>query len=387
MEKGLAKGQIYEVIHVESTPAKCKPLIYRHKNTSTQNVSGKRGLHGPRSDASDREHQHKHAQTHSNRIQRQRKREQDVLIEHLVVVVSPTKLILYGMHVLVYESPQCFTVFVSKADTTGYVDDKQRINVLEITKAAVKSILSAIENPSSKPVRISLFAKAHPHYLFNGSTQNPNKHVLSDAQLVRWWISALDKVAPESFDPSTLRAKIQIPGADRFQLNKLTQNMGLTWTHGNVFSPESNSKPKAVYTIPRFPDDPKTRFLDDLVLRRRTKKTPTDQFWIEMESRQEFRLGSVVAILGLEGTLAAHEPHKHAARVTPKLMKLLYQSLIDGNYDTVAAVREATAGFMERVPSAAITKVEGQYEYSEKPKSVTAQPVNVLSVRSKKSKS
>lgn len=372
MENGLAcNGNTYRIIHLRTATLKCMPLIYRSRHRAKKNTAKNTKLLN------------------------------DTVSEHLILVIldadqpeQETDCIIFGIHVYVYRSPDCYTVFISKADTTGYYDPSNKINVKEITKGALRSILSTIPNTGElkKPVRLCLFAKAHPHYLFQGSAINPQKHVLTDAQLVKWWVNALDEIAVECLDGVDVKAKIIIPGADKSQVTKMTTNTICNWTEGTVFSDESTTStkaPKAVYRIPRFPDDPKTRFLNHLVFELKTKKTTTTEFWTEMEFRQEFRLGSVVSILGVEGHIKPGlQRTNKIGTVTGKLMNTVYKKITERTFEDLEAARTATRLLLEFIHSACVTTVRGTYvspPTSAKRKAVDSGQINVLSVKSRRS--
>lgn len=145
--------------------------------------------------------------------------------------------------------------------------------------------------PTSLSTKISLFTRPADAYLFPKSETNKQKHIIDGNTLFKWWISILDCI----LDGSWL-CKADIPGSDRVSVGKFIPQKD-NWEIGNIYV-TSNSKTRAVHTIPLFPDDPKGRFLEHLIVENRYKSVNTRQFWEELGFRQEFRLGNVVGIIG-----------------------------------------------------------------------------------------
>ena len=73
------------------------------------------------------------------------------------------------------------------------------------------------------------------------------------------------------------------------------------WKEGDIFM--GSPQDIAVYKIPVFPDDPKSRFLEHLVEESRAKTTRLSAFWTELQARQEFRLGVTVSVIGVSGLI------------------------------------------------------------------------------------
>lgn len=252
-------------------------------------------------------------------------------------------------------------IFVSKADTNGYCDIK--ISFKSLTKALIQYILSINPNyylqkvkprnrdynqelellthrtdtikslkilsqrsrsstaPQTIPKdfylklkfppeyvnKICLFTRPEPQYLFAESSQNPQKHYLDGSQLLKWWLSILDDVLCQNFQLSA-QARLQIPGEDSSQIKRHLRNTRFTnWHVGDIFGHYPGDL--AAFTIPLFPDDPKTRFLRQLVEEDRINTTNLESFWIELAQRQEFRLSVIVSVMGIEGELLQSPLH------------------------------------------------------------------------------
>lgn len=147
------------------------------------------------------------------------------------------------------------------------------------------------DKPTTLITKISLFTRSADAYIFPESHKNPGKHVSSGNQLFSWWISLLSKTIDKSWT-----CKADIPGSDARSVERFLPKEG-NWSRGNIYvsQDENNS---AIRSIPLFPDDPKGRFLEHLVVENRYQGMSTKRYWDELAFRQEFRLGNVVGIIG-----------------------------------------------------------------------------------------
>lgn len=311
-------------------------------------------------------------------------------------------ILVLGVEVLVFSTASLTTVFVSKADSTGFLSRPvaQGQGASSIIRTVIAAFLewlvaqnlspkisesaSAVEQGSTPPQTIhdstierqipisasadkrapsrgkklvlSLFARSQNQYLFPGSVENKTKHVLDDRQLIKWWCRLLDELVQkdwplspisENVNNSLLRpsarseieatptrlqqsnasapriapvASVVVPGQERAQVIRAfvpTRSKGFLgdgqltrWavdfpaqflTGTNLHSIGSQLPVRCA--IPRFPDDPKARYCDDLdgagigdKGHWRTIKT-LDQFWETMEYRQECAAGRLVGFV------------------------------------------------------------------------------------------
>lgn len=270
----------------------------------------------------------------------------------LGVSCGPTEASIYGIEILVYvtnySASAAFprfetTFFVSKADTSGYLprnyasfvpkkvsgssEGPQRESTVKvITSTFLKHLIDEhlYLRPDVSKVSISLFARAQNQYLFPDSVSVKGKHILSDRELIRWWCRVLDPLfqeAAESEDNASAEAYLLVPGMDKYEVRNLfppstrfPQNYPEVkhhWIHGHPFKTSDILGPREV--IPYFPDDPKSRFLDELNyggLKEdeygkklgsgwRTIRT-LDQFWETMSFRQECCDGKSVGFIWVE---------------------------------------------------------------------------------------
>lgn len=274
----------------------------------------------------------------------------------------------------IFPTTHSVIVYISKVDTTG---QGQRPSP---TRAATVALLEHIvrrwfagspsEGSPGWNVWVHLFARAQNQYLFPASIEHPGKKVLSDAGLVKWWKAVMDDFVSacakdeKNSSSGRLRAEpyVILPGATddeamhllRIPLRKPEATTGYDWRYGHPYStmPSSTSAslatfpllsrcspPSILELIPYFPDDPKSRFIAELMdshttvsgtiipppaKRRRIDEQGTSQpaessettnlldqneslwvdplesvsieeFWERMTFRQECSLGAVVA--------------------------------------------------------------------------------------------
>lgn len=290
-------------------------------------------------------------------------------VTNYFILLTYRDLTIYAIELIVNDVPGgTQTFFVSKADTTGHYglegnlntntkngdtvstqssSNPPKISYSKVTEAIMRAVIRCFIDPL-RPLKITLFARAEKHYLFPFSAEKPGqKHLLSGADLVRWWVKILDDVCKpgetgavveqdslskdstvadkkEEDNDSTKkpviqkvsRARLQIPGSEpafirsyfparqRFANSaaKNTENQFL-WQVGDIFWPNDDPKYPALRCIPRFYDDPLTRYLEFLVSVKRSTTTTQKLFWMELQTRQEFRLSIVVGVVGVDCTI------------------------------------------------------------------------------------
>ncbi|KAF2171133.1 hypothetical protein M409DRAFT_51346 [Zasmidium cellare ATCC 36951] len=258
-------------------------------------------------------------------------------LSHLDVVTSGdagSDVISFAIEALVYSTKRLTTIFVSKVDSTPFTP---RIKPSPI-KTSVTTFLRWLaeqerrRHPKRKTV-ISLFARAQAQYLFPGSSDDKTKHVLDDRQLIKWWARVLDPIIPSNVSEGKAdiehQAYLTVPCYADTELTSFmppgsTPAAGQPrWLPGNPLLELARTRgipehapPRCL--LPRFPDDPKARFMQDLdeeiginqdsqVTVSPTKKRSgrwnsvrdLDRFWEAMEFRQECSSGRVVGFLWL----------------------------------------------------------------------------------------
>lgn len=153
-----------------------------------------------------------------------------------------------------------------------------------------------LPRPSRFSTKISLFTRAANAYIFPESDKNLGKHVATGNQLFAWWINLLSKTTDDKWV-----CKADIPGSEPRAIERfLPQKQN--WSRGNIYV-SSGGADIAIRAIPLFPDDPKGRFLEHLIVEGRYKGVSTSRYWDELGFRQEFRLGNVVGIIGCSNAI------------------------------------------------------------------------------------
>ncbi|PTB69408.1 hypothetical protein BBK36DRAFT_1134197 [Trichoderma citrinoviride] len=235
------------------------------------------------------------------------------------------RVLVLGIEIFVYTTARSTTLFVSKADSTGFLDK------LRLPKGAPSPIrqISAtfirylVDKRRRKDVQfvVSLFARAQDQYLFPGSIEYPGKHVLDDRGLVKWWCRVLDPIveSPPSGNLSPWRntkGYLLVPGLDTYETRAfIPRRAGAAscWSLSHPLERISHYcrefdwvPPRCL--IPRFPDDPKSRFRDELdeeIAKTKAMKTTgswktvktLDMFWEMMAFRQECSSGRMTGFI------------------------------------------------------------------------------------------
>ncbi|KAI7895832.1 H3 K56 histone acetylation protein RTT109 [Mucor mucedo] len=175
-------------------------------------------------------------------------------------------------------------VYISKVDTTSPFRG--------LTGRIVQSYISSLPAGSS----IYVFARAQPQYLFAESADNQAKAVLSDRDLVSWWLHVLNKV------PEKSSGWWSVPGLDdessalieigaRKRSWKASDH--INWKYGTSYDPHS----KADLVIPRFEDDAKSRLLKSSVTE---ENLSVKDFWNLLAFGEECGSGKIAGFFQLE---------------------------------------------------------------------------------------
>ena len=255
---------------------------------------------------------------------------------------------IFAIEILIYTTNHLTTLFVSKADSTGYLhllkltkDTPSPLRILSTT--FLQYLIEERRRPDRRLV-LSLFARAQNQYLFPGSVENSHKHVLDDRGLIKWWCKVVDpilgvyandeddrvsKMNGSTTSESELKSHgfLRVPGCDTHEMRGFIPRSGHAkgqrrWSTADPLV-ELGKLPNLPERclIPRFPDDPKARFVEQLddelpdevtqpslsqtddVLST-TKHTgrwrsvqSLEQFWEMMSFRQECSSGRLVGFL------------------------------------------------------------------------------------------
>ena len=261
-----------------------------------------------------------------------------------------SQLQVFAIEVLIYTTEYLTTLFVSKADSTGYLHlltlPQGTPSPLKILSTTFLQYLVEDRERSDRRLVLSLFARAQNQYLFPGSIENSHKHVLDDRGLIRWWCKVLDPILgsyenasnspeeqPNSFIRDGMNSKsngfLKVPGCDTYETQSFLprgewgriaeQHRWLTQDPLGELGRSPGLPERCL--IPRFPDDPKARFveaLDDEIPDEDSQSplsqapaSPSkkrnngrwrsvqslEQFWEMMQFRQECSSGRLVGFL------------------------------------------------------------------------------------------
>lgn len=252
-----------------------------------------------------------------------------------------SEVLVYGLEILIYSTAFFTTFFVSKADSTGYL---KLLNLPKGSPSPLKDISATFlshlierrKRPGTHSI-LSLFARAQGQYLFPGSSDNKYKHVLDDRELIKWWCRVLNPLVDTEKDIqrrsaadterwATVRGYLKVPGLDDHEIKSYLPraketNDNTMWTIGHPLeniSRHANAVPPRCL-VPRFPDDPKSRFLDELddelaisqgkAVSGEWKSVKTlEQFWEMMAFRQECSAGRLVGFIWVVFEPIAYPP-------------------------------------------------------------------------------
>ncbi|WVQ65004.1 uncharacterized protein L199_003174 [Kwoniella botswanensis] len=209
---------------------------------------------------------------------------------------SPKKVLVSAISANLYTFPSSSSssssgsiLYISKVDSSGYSP-----SVLPLTRLLIVSFfnffLLHVQN-----VRIQLFARSQNQYLFANSSQGGGKKVLSGAGLCKWWKNVYEESVishiklkstnstKEGKQEEGIRLNYLLPGYEQVEsLDLLGKGKDLPerlkWEYKPPFdnpitstgntnaNTNSRNLPVSLATlIPSLPDDPKTRFLEELV--------------------------------------------------------------------------------------------------------------------------
>ncbi|KAK4668313.1 uncharacterized protein QC763_0045720 [Podospora pseudopauciseta] len=232
------------------------------------------------------------------------------------------QVLVFAVEIFIFTTAYSTTLFVGKADSTGY------LHLLKLPKGTssptrqVTAIFLAylIEHRRRKNTQtiVNLFARAQSQYLFPGSVQNDGKHILDDRGLVKWWCRVLNPLMEGLRGEAwgTPKGYLLVPGleeTDTMAFVPRTATSADNWVIGHPLEKISHYVDEFDWVpprclIPRYPDDPKSRFRDELdeeVSKRKqgiwkwASVKNLDQFWEMMSFRQECSSGRLTGFIWL----------------------------------------------------------------------------------------
>ncbi|KAI1093880.1 histone acetylation protein-domain-containing protein [Rostrohypoxylon terebratum] len=241
---------------------------------------------------------------------------------------SDKRVLILGLEVYIYSTSFSTTIFVSKADSTGYLN---LLNLPKGTPSPIREVTScflaflvAKRRRPTKQLVVNLFARSQSQYLFPGSIDNSGKHVLDDRGLVKWWCRVFNSLleGDDYLDArelwSDIHGYLTIPGLDNYESRAFlprTSAASTNWTLGHPlekispYTSDPGTFGSSVYPrslIPTYPDDPKARFVQELeestsnnakLLHGWRAPKTLDQFWEMMAFRQECSSGRMTGFM------------------------------------------------------------------------------------------
>lgn len=242
--------------------------------------------------------------------------------DHCKEATARNHVLVFAVEVFIFTTAHQTTLFVSKADSTGYL---HLLNLPKGSPSPIRQVCATflahlLDSRRRDKVQsvVNLFARAQAQYLFPGSVRNKGKHVLDDWGLVRWWCKALDPLMEGLSKAPWTSAKgyLLVPGLEETEMRALiprTATSTANWAIGHPLEKISHYARTLDWVPPRclipgYPDDPKSRFRDELdeeVSGRKHgigawKSVKTlDQFWEMMAFRQECSSGRLTGFIWL----------------------------------------------------------------------------------------
>lgn len=176
----------------------------------------------------------------------------DILILISVLDASTSETFVFGLCANRYTTTSKTLHYIEKIDTTTPPPS--------LARALVRGYVAyALHASATHETSIHIFARPQPQYLFPKSAENVAKRRLSGPQLVRWWLRTLS--LPTGDLPSCNRYWI-VPGLTAREAERMVRpelgSDASSWLYGWSHNPAEDPK----RTIPRFPDDAKTRVLE-----------------------------------------------------------------------------------------------------------------------------
>lgn len=303
----LPKGHVFGVYHLSTPPTKCDPLCP-----------------APPGERPDKTFCEKHFLAISIDPSQKQDPQAASLDNRSDTATNKDSVLVFALEIYIFTTAYTTTIFVAKADSTGYL---HHLNLPRGSPSPIRAVSTAflsflVERRRRRNVQcvVSLFARSQSQYLFPGSVENGGKHVLDDRGLVRWWCRALSPLVrePPRGDLggwSLVKGYLLVPGLEANETRAYLPRGAEAerWVLGHPlrlishYCLERKSVPPRCL-VPSFPDDPKARFRDELdeeaAGSARLKGAggwksvgTLEQFWEMMEFRQECSSGRLTGFM------------------------------------------------------------------------------------------
>ncbi|GMK59897.1 hypothetical protein CspeluHIS016_0901140 [Cutaneotrichosporon spelunceum] len=170
-------------------------------------------------------------------------------------------------HLYTLPSPSPTSIlYISKVDSSGYAPPSP------LTRVLASGLLSYFLSPSTRPggvtgsVTATLFARSQGQYLFPNSVEGGGKRVLGGLGLCQWWKSVYEDAARLVGEVELSYLLPSYSASEAKGILGPSRQPGVKWIYAPPFRTRLfRAKTSLATLIPSLPDDPKTRFLEELV--------------------------------------------------------------------------------------------------------------------------
>lgn len=302
--------------------------------------------------------------------------------------------------------PPSSLVYISKVDSSGYA-----ASAGPLTRALASGLLlhylspkTRIGGPSAR-VTATLFARSQGQYLFPNSVEGGGKRVLGGLGLCQWWKSVYEETARlcvgSGLSATQLELRYLLPSYSSSEakgmLGAARQPLpsGLEWSYAPPFTKQQLGEGTSLATmIPSLPDDPKTRFLEELVAdgeptrsngaptspskaktrkerdaadeeaeRKRAHaaltKIPAEEFWERIGFRQECASGDVTGFFAIEATPqeADSAPTAITSSLPQATVARVLKSLLNTDFKTRALAAAGTEQWLASTKTLVVDEI------------------------------
>ncbi|KAJ4376854.1 hypothetical protein N0V85_008983 [Neurospora sp. IMI 360204] len=256
------------------------------------------------------------------------------------------QVIAFAIEVFIFTTAFQTVLFVSKADSTGYLHllKLPRGGPSPISEVSSTFVSYLIQHRRRKHIVsvVNLFGRAQHQYLFPGSGENDGigpgreKHILSDRGLIKWWCRVLNPLLEDQRKDDRVAATkgyLLVPGLEERDMRAFIPRAVTSandWEIGHPMERISHYTQEFDWVpprclIPQYPDDPKSRYRDELD--EESAKWKQDmgtwksirtlsQFWDTMAFRQECSSGRLTGFIWLVFDPKESETEEQATQAT-----------------------------------------------------------------------
>jgi hypothetical protein len=241
-----------------------------------------------------------------------------------LLLLLSERVLMYGLEVSEYASPDHPRVYIN-IEKVDSVATQKPTSGPSLIRSLVSCYLKACSQQYGKDLHVHVFARSQPEYLFQQSSKNEKKHVLSDIQLIQWWAKGLQQVSEQ--------VHVFVPGYEPSLLSlPPTIHWGFPFDRDHV----------ARTHIPQFPDDPIRRAVH-LV----GKKGLVSEWMDILETLSEFSSGHPAAFISVH---IPCQKDKKECSVKEKTMTLdsAIEYLFQADFSTDLKAKQTSMEFLRK---------------------------------------